>query len=53
MSKYLDDILMLLGLALIVAGVSMISVPGAFIVAGVGLIGLGLLIGLGAKHDPT
>lgn len=47
---YLDDALMWLGLALVVYGIAMLSIPGALIVAGSGLISLGILYGLGGKR---
>lgn len=45
--RYLDDALMVLGLAAVTYGVALLSVPAAWIVAGVGLIALGVLAGLG------
>lgn len=44
--KHLDDILIVTGAALIVYGVSLFSVPGAFILAGVECIAGGYLIGV-------
>ncbi len=42
--KYLPDAIALLGLASIVAGVSLISHAGALIIAGLGIIGLAILL---------
>ncbi len=49
--KYLDDFLALAGGALITVGVWQIYPPAAWIVAGVMLIALGVLYGLGGKDD--
>ena len=51
MRKYLDDLLVLSGCAVITVGVWQIYPPAAWIVAGVMLIALGVLYGLGGKHD--
>lgn len=48
-----DDVLLFLGCACIVAGVAMWSIPAAFIVAGLALIGFGLLIGKKMADDGT
>ena len=45
--RYLDDVLMVAGLVAVTYGVSLLSIPLAWIVAGVGLIALGVLVGLG------
>ncbi|NMC30746.1 MAG: hypothetical protein GYA45_11820 [Pelolinea sp.] len=50
--KYLDDVLLLVGCACVVAGVWQISIPAAFITSGVILIGLAVMIGkIKGKHD--
>lgn len=42
--KYIDDILWIGGCVLVVAGVGMIYIPAAFIVAGAACIASGLMI---------
>ena len=48
----LTTLLELLGLALIVAGVGMWSIPAALVVAGAGLVGVGALLGRPPKVEP-
>jgi hypothetical protein len=43
--NYLDDLLLLLGAACMVCGVAMLSVPAAWITAGILLAAFGILIG--------
>lgn len=40
--KYLDDVFLIMGCALLVFGVGLLSVPGAFILSGLILIGAGV-----------
>lgn len=44
MKKYFTDLLLIIGAALIVAGVAMIHVPAAFIVGGLQVIGFAYLV---------
>jgi hypothetical protein len=46
-AQIVSTVVELAGMAAIVAGVAMFSVPVAFVVAGVGLVLLGLSIGVG------
>lgn len=45
MLQYVADALLILALVLIVVGVALISIPAAFIVAGVGVAALAIWIG--------
>lgn len=47
----LDDGLLIAGCVCVVIGVAMLSIPAAFITAGVVLIGFGLLVGKKMAND--
>lgn len=49
LSNHLDDLLLVAGAALIVAGASILSMVAALFTAGVFLIAFGILIGLGNR----
>jgi hypothetical protein len=44
-TTYVADVLLFVALALVVAGVAMLSIPVAFIVAGVGIAAMAIWIG--------
>lgn len=48
--KHLDDLLILPGCACIVIGIAHWSAPAAWIAAGIELICLGILAGIGARN---
>ena len=50
MGKYLDDVLLVGGLAALVYGVGMLSIPAAWIMGGLGLMALGVLAGIGGRQ---
>jgi len=47
--KHLDDLVLLAGCGCVVYGVSFLSIPGAWITAGVLLIAMAIMVGLGGK----
>jgi hypothetical protein len=51
LKKNLDDVLLIAGCVCIVLGVGMLSIPAALIVAGVALIGFGILVGKKLAND--
>lgn len=53
LKKNLDDVLLIAGCVCIVLGVALLSIPAAFITAGVSLIGFGFLVGKKMANDVT